>query len=91
VRQDPPGSLRSPGTLAHLLLMQTLAPRGITAYDFLRGASTYKTRLATRERRLVALRVWRRTLRSTTQQSLRLAARITRRGVRAFLPGHVGR
>lgn len=81
VRHDEAGSLRSPGTLAHLLLMQALAERGIHIYDFLRGASSYKQRLATRERHLVGMRIWRPTLRSAAHQSLRLAARVARPGL----------
>ena len=72
--------LRSPGNLAHLLLMQTLAERGITAYDFLRGVSSYKERLATRENRLVGVQVWRPTLRGATCLSALLARQVARRG-----------
>jgi CelD/BcsL family acetyltransferase involved in cellulose biosynthesis len=79
VRHDGPASLRSPGTLAHLLLMQALAARGILIYDFLRGASSHKKRLSTGERRLVGMRVWRPSLRSAAHQSLRLAAMVARR------------
>jgi hypothetical protein len=82
VRRDVTERLRSPGNLAHLLLMQTLAERGVTAYDFLRGASSYKERLATRENQLVGLRVWRPTFRAATCRSARLAERVTRRGLR---------
>jgi CelD/BcsL family acetyltransferase involved in cellulose biosynthesis len=87
VRRDGAGRLRSPGNLAHLLLMQTLAERGVTAYDFLRGASSYKERLATRENQLLGVQVWRPTLRTATCRSVRLAARITRRGLRILAPG----
>ena len=55
VRRDVTGRLRSPGNLAHLRLMQTLAERGVTAYDFLHGISSYKERLATRENQLVGV------------------------------------
>jgi CelD/BcsL family acetyltransferase involved in cellulose biosynthesis len=54
--------VRSPGILCHLLLMRALADRGFTAYDFLRGASTYKKRLATREHRMAGIELWRPTL-----------------------------
>lgn len=84
-RRDGQVRLRSPGNLAHLLLMQALATRGITAYDFLRGASSYKERLATRENRLVGVQVWRPTLRGATCRSARLARRVARRGVRLLL------
>lgn len=83
--------LRSPGNLAHLLLMQTLAERGITAYDFLRGASSYKERLATRENRLVGVQVWRTSLRGATRRSAQLARRAARRGVRLLFSQRAGR
>jgi CelD/BcsL family acetyltransferase involved in cellulose biosynthesis len=91
VRRDGTGRLRSPGNLAHLLLIQALAKRGVTTYDFLRGASSYKKRLATRERQLVAVHVWRPTLRAATCHSVRLAARVTRRGLRFLRPERVAR
>jgi CelD/BcsL family acetyltransferase involved in cellulose biosynthesis len=90
VRRDGPGRLRSPGHLAHLLLMQLLAERGVTAYDFLRSSSSsYKRRLATRESRLIGLRLWRPTLRATTRRSVRFAARVARRGLRSLFSGQV--
>src|SRR5262249_10333366 len=52
-------SLRSPGNLAHLLLLRELGRRGIQHYDSLRGSASYKDRLATVERRLVSLHAWR--------------------------------
>jgi CelD/BcsL family acetyltransferase involved in cellulose biosynthesis len=86
VTADGSGRLRSPGQLAHLLLMQALAEQGITAYDFLRGTSSYKTRLATRENRLIGVRVWRPTLRGSTGRSVAFAARVTRRGLQLLSP-----
>jgi CelD/BcsL family acetyltransferase involved in cellulose biosynthesis len=91
VGRDDTGQLRSPGNLAHLLLMQTLAERGGTTYDFLRGASYYKKRLATRERQLVGVEVWRSTLRGAICRSVRLAARVTRRGSRCLSLGRADR
>jgi CelD/BcsL family acetyltransferase involved in cellulose biosynthesis len=44
---DEPSGLQSPGMVAFLLLKAHLAERGITQFDFLRGASPYKQRLAT--------------------------------------------
>ena len=76
VRRDAAGPLRSPGNLAHLLLMQALTKRGVTAYDFLRGSSTYKLRLATREKRLVGVRLWRPTPRAAIARLVRLAGRV---------------
>ena len=87
VRLDGAAPLRSPGNLAHLLLMRLLAEKGVTAYDFLRGVSDYKARLATRENRLVAVQVWRPTLRAATRRSVRLAAQVTRRGLRLLPQG----
>lgn len=84
VRRDGAGRLRSPGHLAHLLLMRSLAETGVAAYDFLSGASSYKTRLATRENLLVGVRIWRPTLRAMTCRSVRLAAWVTRRGLRSL-------
>jgi CelD/BcsL family acetyltransferase involved in cellulose biosynthesis len=91
VDHDRHSALRSPGNLAHLLLMQSLARQGITAYDFLRGSAEYKRRLATRERRLVGMREWRPTFRYATRTSLSLAARVTRYGVKSFFSGHATR
>ena len=91
VRRHGTGHLRSPGNLAHLLLMRTLAERGVSTYDFLRGASSYKTRLATRENQLAGVQVWRPTLRTATYRSVRLAARATRRGIRVLLPRRADR
>jgi len=76
VRRDASGHLRSPGNLAHLLLMRALAERGVTAYDFLRGTSSYKQRLATRENQLVGVRKWRPTLRAASYRLIQLAGRV---------------
>lgn len=70
------GPLRSPGNLAHLLLMRALTERGVTAYDFLRGSSSYKVRLATKENQLVGVRLWRPTPRAAISRLVRLAGRI---------------
>jgi CelD/BcsL family acetyltransferase involved in cellulose biosynthesis len=80
------GGVNSPGIVAHLLLMKTLAESGLTEYDFLRGAAAYKTRLSTRERRVLALRAWRPTLRGATGRSLRLASRVAARALRVLRP-----
>jgi len=76
------GRLRSPGNLAHLMLMKTLADRGIREYDFLRGASTHKERLATHDAELVALEAWRPTLASALSRSADIAGRAARKGWR---------
>lgn len=75
VRVAADGPLKSPGTMAHALLMRELAARGITAYDFHRGSSFYKNRLATRETAIAGLRVWRRTPRALAFRGLQYAAR----------------
>jgi CelD/BcsL family acetyltransferase involved in cellulose biosynthesis len=76
VRRETSGPLRSPGNLAHLLLMRALAERGVTAYDFLRGTASYKRRLATRENQLVGVRLWRATLRAASYRLIHLAGRV---------------
>ena len=76
------GPLRSPGNIAHLLLMRELCARGITRYDFLRGSSDYRARLATERVPLFTLRVWRVTVRATAYH----AARTVGKALRAALP-----
>jgi CelD/BcsL family acetyltransferase involved in cellulose biosynthesis len=62
MRHERLESLDSPGILAHVLFMKELAVRGVEAYDFLRGSSQYKQRLATTTKQLVGIRIWRPTL-----------------------------
>lgn len=76
VQRETGGLLKSPGNLAHLLLMRALAERGVTAYDFLRGSSSYKQRLATQENKLVSVRVWRPTPRAAISRLVRFAGHI---------------
>jgi len=59
-----------------------LTERGITAYDFLRGTSSYKQRLATWENQLVGVRIWRPTLRAAIHRSSQLAERVFGKGQR---------
>ena len=82
VRLETTGPLRSPGNLAHLLLMRALTDRGVTAYDFLRGSSSYKERLATRENQLIGVQIWRPTLRTAVYRSARLVWRVIGMGLR---------
>lgn len=82
IQIDPAGPLRSPGTLAHLLLMKALSERGVTTYDFLRGSSEYKKRLATGEHQLATIELWRPTPRVATWRTARSLARLTRAGFR---------
>jgi CelD/BcsL family acetyltransferase involved in cellulose biosynthesis len=86
IRLGDTGPFDSPGTATHLLLMQALADRGITAYDFLRGSSSYKERLATRQASLIGIRIWRPTVRAASHRSLQFARRIAGKG-RSFLKG----
>lgn len=82
IRLETAGRLRSPGNLAHLLLMKALTSQGVTAYDFLRGSSSYKERLATRDNQLISVHIWRPTLRATIYRTGRFAGRIMRMGYR---------
>lgn len=79
VKLDADGPLRSPGNLAHLLLMKALADRGVTAYDFLRGAASYKERLATRANELAGITVRRPSLRAAASWPVRVAGHVARR------------
>lgn len=81
VRTTAPG-LRSPGNQAHLLLMRALGDRGVVEYDFLRGASSYKERLATGARRLVSVHARRPTLRGAIGRSAHFLHRVIRRGLK---------
>lgn len=76
------GPLKSPGNLAHLLLMKLLTERGIKAYDFLRGSASHKERQATRRSPLTAVEIWRPTVRTAIYKSAVMAGRILRKGVR---------
>jgi CelD/BcsL family acetyltransferase involved in cellulose biosynthesis len=78
VRMGALGPVRSPGRLAHLLLMRALADRGVVAYDFLRGSAGYKVQLATRSLPLMEIRAWRPSLRTMLHRSLRLLAGLRR-------------
>lgn len=77
------GELKSPGIAAHLLLMQFLAGRGITTYDFLAGASSYKDKLATANRALVRVRLLKLTLGNMMYIVQELGTRISKRFARA--------
>jgi CelD/BcsL family acetyltransferase involved in cellulose biosynthesis len=65
----PVGALESPGTAAHLLLMDRLSRAGVVHYDFLGGSSDYKQRLATEQHGLVQISM----IRSTGRTALRRA------------------
>jgi CelD/BcsL family acetyltransferase involved in cellulose biosynthesis len=87
VRREPGSLVHSPGILANLLLMRALTERGVTAYDFLRGSSSYKQRQATRENQLVGVQIWRPTLRAAIHLSGQLAARVFNKGQRLMRRG----
>lgn len=74
--------LHSPGTLAHLLLMKHLCERGVTAYDFLRGSTRYKERLASERRPLISIETWRPSARTYGYRAFDFAKRIIRRAGR---------
>jgi CelD/BcsL family acetyltransferase involved in cellulose biosynthesis len=76
VQREIAGPLRSPGNLAHLLLMRALTERGVAAYDFLRGSLPYKQRLTTRQNHLVGVRIWRQTLRAVSYRLIQFAGRV---------------
>lgn len=69
----------SPGMATNLLLMDQLAAQGIERYDFLRGASRYKTSLATEQRDLVTLQGRRFRLRVLLYDAGRFMARALRK------------
>jgi CelD/BcsL family acetyltransferase involved in cellulose biosynthesis len=72
-------AIRSPGNVAHLRLMKTLAEVGITKYDFLRGCSSYKERLATDHASLVRLSMARATMRQRFGQVIQIFQKGTRK------------
>jgi CelD/BcsL family acetyltransferase involved in cellulose biosynthesis len=79
--------LRSPGVLAHLMMMQRLIDRGVTCYDFLRGDANYKERLRTGENRLFSLQMWQRTWRAAAYRSVRHLGRRLKNGLRRLRGG----
>jgi CelD/BcsL family acetyltransferase involved in cellulose biosynthesis len=83
------GALRSPGTVAHLMLMRMLADRGVKRYDFLRGSSAYKTRLATDSVQLFAVTIWRSTRRTAAYDAARTMARAAWRAMPMSLRSRV--
>lgn len=81
-KRGPNGVLVRPGTTAHLLLMNALIARGVTEYDFLRGAAPYKAHLSTRTNPLVGLQIWRPTPRSALCRSIRTTRHVLGTGLR---------
>lgn len=81
---DSGDALRSPGILSHLLLMQALLERGVTAYDFLQGAYSFKQRLATRQHEQVTIQTTRPNFRTPLNDAAHLAVIALRKGGRIF-------
>ena len=65
--------------------MYALAERGVTADEFLRGSSGYKQRLATRENRLVGIRIRRPTFRAAAYRSVQFGGQLVRHGLRLMV------
>ena len=85
--QTTSAAFRSPGHVAHLLLMRELCERGIARYDFLRGSSRYKSQLATDTAQLYTVNLWRSAIRASASQ---VAARV-RSAVRDSVPASIRR
>jgi len=84
VRVEDAMPLHSPGNLAHLLLIQYLAGRGVITYDFLRGSAAYKERLARGANELITLRCWRESSGARARRALVVLGKIANRGRRAL-------
>ena len=64
VLADQAAALKSPGVVSFMYLMRHLADQGVRTFDFLRGSSSYKQRLATTAQPLVQVRLERATWRT---------------------------
>lgn len=64
VLADDAAELKSPGVVSFMYLMRHLAGHGVKTFDFLRGSSSYKQRLATTAQPLVQVRLVRGTWRT---------------------------
>lgn len=64
VLAEDAAELKSPGVVSFMYLMRELAGRGVRTFDFLRGSSSYKQRLATTAQPLVEVRLVRWTWRT---------------------------
>ena len=80
--EDAPG-VKSPGIVSFLLLMRHLSEHGVQTFDFLRGSSQYKQRLATTAQPLLRVR----RVRWTWRTALSLIADLGIRGLRKLLRG----
>jgi hypothetical protein len=81
--------ITSPGTTILLLLMRHLAEDGVTSFDFLRGSSSYKQRLATDQHPLKRLQVVRPSVLCTTYSVGDLVRRASMKGLRVLRGGIV--
>ena len=85
--QTTSAALRSPGHIAHLLLMRELCERGITRYDFLSGPSRYKSQLSTDSAQLYTVDLWRSAIHAAASQ---VSTRV-RGAVRNAVPASIRR
>ena len=80
-------SVKSPGILAHLLTMRSLAASGVRTYDFLEGEADYKTKLATHAAALQSVSLYRPSLATALVFSRRAFERLSLgTGVRSLVP-----
>src|SRR5205085_8686724 len=77
--------VRSPGTALLLLLMKHLSEQGITRYDHLANANSFKKRYSQEVHALERVQVLRRGLRVTGYVATELALRAARRGWHVLL------
>lgn len=74
--------VKNPGKLGHLLLKKAVSEIGVIEFDFLRGSSFHKQQFATGEKKLVGLRIWRRTPRTFLYKSVELLSKIISKGIK---------
>jgi hypothetical protein len=82
VRTQEESPIKSPGIVSFILLMQHLIGQGVTCFDFLRGSSSYKQRLATTAQPLICVRKVRWTIGTTVGFVADIGARGMRRAGR---------
>lgn len=75
--------VKSPGVLAHLMLIRELCEKKLSCYDLLAGESEYKRRLATGGSKLVEERV----ILPTVRSGIWLAGKMVKRGARKLKAG----
>jgi CelD/BcsL family acetyltransferase involved in cellulose biosynthesis len=79
--------IRSPGTATLLLLMAHLAERGVTCYDHLLGANSFKERYATEKYSLMRLRAERPTIGTAVSHVGQFANRARRKATHLITRG----